>query len=523
MKKNTKIFIVAVTFLYFLEGLWMVYMGDIHTDESWWLYGSTLTAAGSFPHFDFISHHNSLFYFIYSIPQYLFGNSIIIGRLTSLFFALLTFILTMRLANKEGGRIALYIAASLFLINLFTIHRYTQIHYQVLQTFLLISLASVLFSSLNKYKGAVYSILLSFCIMWVRYPIDYFSLFFTVSMVYSIFANRKDKKYVLLVLSVASVGFIIVYGQYLTLIFEKFYFNTIWYIFFMDNFKEVFGLSDYTLMDSIAMRAHWIKTTVNNFFPILVLMISTILIKLSRLNKIKNKREYYKLLAKNKYFILFFFIFITNLFYIIPHSSDLPAQTNFIFPLMVVFASVGFVRVLNKNYSNRNIGFIVSLIFLGSLLQLPVGEQNIFSYTFNRSDIKNILDVSDEINEHVPQNGDIITFTPLFVAESNRKVVKGLEMELASFFPTYSKDRAQKYNLINIEMIIDNIMGKISSAIVLTQNRFFENTGYSIILNPYRELILSNIEKNYYLAKKVESPQSIYRGDVYIYLPRKHD
>ena len=178
MEKNAKIFLVAATIIYFFEGLWMVYMGDIHTDESWWFYGSILTANGYFPHYDFAIHHNGLFYFIYAIPQYLFGSDIIVGRLTSIFLSVLIFYMTMRLSYREGGIRSLYITGLLFIINLFAIYRYSVMHYQVLQTFFLISLVSVFYCNLNKNVKVISLVLLSICIISVRYPIDYFSILF---------------------------------------------------------------------------------------------------------------------------------------------------------------------------------------------------------------------------------------------------------------------------------------------------------------------------------------------------------
>ena len=98
--------------------------------------------------------------------------------------------------------------------------------------------------------------------------------------------------------------------------------------------------------------------------------------------------------------------------------------------------------------------------------------------------------VANEIEKHTPLDGAILSFSPVFIGQANRRVVKGLEMEYASFFPTYSTDKALEYNLINLNLLKDNIINKSPAAIVLTENRFFRDLGYSNIIKPFNITII---------------------------------
>ena len=165
--------------------------------------------------------------------------------------------MTIRLSYREGGVKALYITGLLFIINLFTIYRYSIMHYQVLQTFFLISLVSVFYSNLNKNVKIISLVLLSICIISVRYPVDYFSILFLLSIIIFIYMNKKDKVAILIIGLTSLVGLAIAIGPYLLYIPEKYYFNTVWYMFFMQSFKEAFGLTDHlTLITNIIIRCH---------------------------------------------------------------------------------------------------------------------------------------------------------------------------------------------------------------------------------------------------------------------------
>ena len=96
--------------LYFLLGLAFVFLGKFWADENWYFVGSWLVASGELPYRDFFIHHNPLVFYTYALPQYFFGPSLIVGRLTSLLLMMLIFVLVWRLAKKLGGRTATLIA-----------------------------------------------------------------------------------------------------------------------------------------------------------------------------------------------------------------------------------------------------------------------------------------------------------------------------------------------------------------------------------------------------------------------------
>ena len=512
MISKINIFICIVLILYAALGIGMAFLGNIHTDESWWFYGSTLVPKGQHPHFDFISHHNPVFYYLYAIPQYVFGNSLIVARLTSLFFALLTFFVALRLSFKKTGWSGLLLAAILFLTNIYVLYCYTIVHYQALETLILTVILAIVFGETPSRTKAFWISVLGVLLMGVRYPVELIPLLFFFYLAWVAVRYLKHPAFSRIAVGTAVISLLIIYGPYLLFIPDKFFTNTIWYILKMESFKELFGLGGFSLTGILITRLTWIKEAFNNYVAIYGILGTVGLAVLFK-----------TIHVPVRYVGLVLFTIIIECFYLIPHSSGLASFTSFIFPLMVFLAVIGLKSVSSDN--NRELiflkrGFIASLLTVGLVLQIPVGAQNTFAYTWVRSDVKNAYEVAQKIKSLVPPEGKILTFTPIFAALADRQVVHGLEMELASFFPTWPTEKARYHDMMNIEMLEDTIFNRSASAIVLTEKRFFEDLGYARILQPYRNKLVTLIEANYHLVEKIEVPHSIHRGDVFIYLPR---
>lgn len=518
--KKINLFILLCLVFYMCEGVFMAYMGNYHTDENWWFYGTTMVAQGYHPHFDFVSHHNPLFYYIYAVPQYLFGNSMLIARLTSVFFGLSAFYLAMRMSLKFGGRMALLICSAMFIINLYVAYRYSIVHYQALQTLILTFIVYVCLMMRSIRLKAI--IIGSLCALLIatRYFTDYVVLFILVYFVHLFYVDLKRG---CLTLCFFIVTFAAVFLPFFVYAYDKFYFNTVWYMLNMEHFKTAFGVGDHSIIDIIVMRLDWIKEAAVVFAPVFVVLVYLGCIKMYeyyRLNKTDNK---YRLPIDKRYALIALFIIISTVFYIVPHSSDLPHQLCFVFPLMAFISAVGYSRVIAERVlPNRlhSYALISVLIVLGVMLQIPLGKQQNFAYAFSRSDLKNIYDVANKIQQYIPKGGEVFTFTPLYAAQAERHVLRGMEMEYATFFPTWDTDSVKEKGLLNVDLIKEYIKDGRPSILILTEKRFFSDEGYGEILKPYRADIIKLIDEKYKLAELIDMPGSIMRGDIHIFIPR---
>lgn len=514
MTRRTTLLMGVALVLYAAIGLAMAWLGDIHTDENWWYYGAVRVAHGEFPHFDFVSHHNPLAYYLYGLAHYCLGDDMMVGRLLSLLLACVTFGITMRLAHKKGGAVALAITALLFLVNLYSTYRYTLIHYQALQTLLLTGLCAVLFSEWRQHTKVAVGMGLAMLLVATRYLTDYFLILMAGYLLYTLWHARRDPRQAAIAWVVALVGGVALLAPHLRMVPDRYWFNAIWYLLNMDAFKAEFGLGAYSRMDALMLRAAWVREWANNFFPVLLLGGMAGVTAIGRSWRVR------RLLIDRRYAWLTGFVIITEMFYIIPHSSELAHQSNFIFPLMVVLASVGFVRVWPTMAGWQRAAVVGPVMVLAVCLQIPVGEQNFFAWHPARSDLHNVRQVAERIAALTPPDGSIFTFTPVFVAQARRQVMPGMEMEYATFFPTWDTARARRYGLINVDMLRAMIAAREPAALVLSEKRFFEDGGYALIMRPYRKDLLDLIDQHYRLAETVDAPHSVFRGNVRIYLPK---
>ena len=89
---KSKLLITAISAVFIGLSLFFVYYGKIWTDEYWYYSGSVFVSQGKNLHYDFFSHHNPIYFFLYAIPQYSFGPSLLAGRLTSCILTLFIFL-----------------------------------------------------------------------------------------------------------------------------------------------------------------------------------------------------------------------------------------------------------------------------------------------------------------------------------------------------------------------------------------------------------------------------------------------
>jgi hypothetical protein len=91
--------------LYGVVSLVFVFRGRLNADEGWYLYDARLVWRGQLPYRDFAFPQMPLTAYVYGLPQ-LMKPSLYLGRSTSLVLAVGALALCVRVAWREGGRIA---------------------------------------------------------------------------------------------------------------------------------------------------------------------------------------------------------------------------------------------------------------------------------------------------------------------------------------------------------------------------------------------------------------------------------
>jgi hypothetical protein len=92
--------------LFVVNSILFIRLGQVNTDEGWYLYASKLVYAGQLPYRDFAFTQTPLLPYIYGLAQRLFLPGITLGRVTSVAFSVAAFILALLIAANYGGKAA---------------------------------------------------------------------------------------------------------------------------------------------------------------------------------------------------------------------------------------------------------------------------------------------------------------------------------------------------------------------------------------------------------------------------------
>jgi 4-amino-4-deoxy-L-arabinose transferase-like glycosyltransferase len=509
--------------VYFILGLLYVFLGRFWADESWYFGGSWLVAGGQVPYRDFFIHHNPVFFYIYALPQHFFGPSIIVGRLTSLVIMMLTFVLLWRLARKLGGKTAAIVAGGLLITNIFLAYYYITFSYHVLEAFFMLIFFSILFGGLRETIKYPLATLLLCLVVGIRYPIDIVTGLLGLYLIYVIFHCRHHKQVILLSLAVAVVSLGAILLSFIIMARDQYFFGTVTYDFFTLEFWAEFGLMGVPdIINRIYHALVLLCETFRTFYAVAAVLLS--LLFYSIFKKVREKAKLKELITKNQgLFFMIIFILLFEIFCAAAYLSSVTLRT-FTFPAAAILAGVGLSKVLadikDKSAAWLLNGLIIALIVLTPLAQYGQGGESRPAVKWNISDMKYILDVSDKVADYTHEGDSVLTFTPPLALQADRKLMPGMAMELLNFFPTWETQKCQKYNLLNLDMLLDYLASRKAGAVVQTEFRFYSGKGQGKILDKYRTDIIRVLEENYYLAETVPYPPEIGLGNVYIYLRR---
>ena len=136
---------IGAVALYAVASLVFVFRGRLNADEGWYLYAGRLVWRGQLPYRDFAFPQMPLTPYVYGISQ-IFKPSLYLGRLTSCAFAVAAVGLAVRVAWREGGRIAGVAVAVLCLAFPTGIYNLTLTKTYALSAFLMVAVLAALTS-----------------------------------------------------------------------------------------------------------------------------------------------------------------------------------------------------------------------------------------------------------------------------------------------------------------------------------------------------------------------------------------
>jgi 4-amino-4-deoxy-L-arabinose transferase-like glycosyltransferase len=423
--------------LYTLLNGAVVLLVNIHHDEGWYLYASNLVYQRQLPYRDFAFFQMPLLPYIYGSFQWLVGPSILIGRLTSLLFSVASAGLSMVVARRLAGNLAAAITGLCLLTSGDFLRVGSYANNVVLGTFFAVLGSYLLIRAEGRLPLTLLAVLSWICAGLSRLS---FGPAAAVSLLVAAWSQRQSLKNLILIGLAALVTLGLTTGSVLLTTFDAAVFNNL--------------TAQLTRLDQFEATARPASTAVTGptylgflllYLPATVL---TGLLGALHLSKIgaRNRRP----LPPDHVFlaVLVPLVFLPNL---LP-GNVYPTYLAASYPFLAILAGVLGQRLLHARFiSSRVLFTLVSLIcLLSSALSILYLSAIISLRPSGLAQLQSVTALVQALSS--PQR-ELLTFETSLAVNAERRLTTGTAMSYFSYFPKLDTGTAQKYHLVNAEII----------------------------------------------------------------------
>ena len=503
-KNYTKIVVLLLLF-YILVGCFYMFFGSVNEDEGWYLYAGKLVYQGKVPYSDFSYTQAPLLPYIYGIPQFLFGTSLYLGRITSLLLGIMTLLLSIVISNRLAGKLAAVISGTAISLNLYSIYFLTITKTYSLTAFFLSVSVFFLVSRINKW--ARYSLSTIFLCLAAGTRLSTISAI-PILFIYLFVFEKENKRYFLLSMGAGIITIAAIFLPFFLRNQDLFWYNIIGFHMALYNAFNISSL----IQDRIDTLF-----SIDQAFSFMIVAVisgaaSFFVYNIKRMPKAFLNHGIYLYLAG-----ILAIIFFSNF---LPGYSHAEYQV-IILPIIAVLAGCIYSKYYEKFSTPERKSMVITVICILLLVNLISQGPHHIDISGHRLPLEEISQITDHIKKHVPKNEPIFTYHTYLAVQSQRNVLPGLEMAIFSYYPEWDTQTAQRYHVTNNEIAKKFITSQKAAAVILTDYDF----NYSITCVPLdekeqenkRNEILTLIRKYYYLDKKMDSFGQ--RQDkVYVYL-----
>ncbi|MFC1804901.1 glycosyltransferase family 39 protein [Candidatus Omnitrophota bacterium] len=498
------VFFSAVSLVY-------VFFGPSWPDEGHYFNNILLIAKGEIPYLDFWLYQGPVFCYAYSLLQSLFGPSMYLARLNSLFFVslilVLVYLISKRLASKTAGTIAVALIA----LNPLSLRFFTSISTYALTAFLILLSLYLLIDSDHRFYKKILSASLMVLAVGVRttvFPAP------VLLLIYLLVKEKNNRLRAGIILAASLITALLIWGPFLIIARDQTIFGNIGWYFQSQEF----------ILDSVYQLNFW--AMVQNKIFIIFELLRNYLAIWSILSVFLISRLLQKNIRPWRNSLLYCFASITLMLILVHFILPRKSYTIYILyclPLLAVLTAVAFSRMFSElqNLKSRRYFMILILVLIlfTALIQVKGPLPSLFSP--QSADLAYINRVASYLKTVTRENDEIFSFYQHFVAQADRSLPSGLELSIYAYVPGWDEERCKKYRLYNTKMIMDYISSRKARALILT-DKDYRRFAPEADLGHARDFWLrlkEEIGKNYYLTKEITRAKGRITK-TYVYLPK---
>lgn len=487
-----KVIVTFGTMLFVLNSIIFIFLGQANADEGWYLYASKLVYAGQYPYRDFAFTQTPLLPYIYGIAQNLFFQSIYLGRITSVIFSTIAFILSLMIARNNGGKMASGITSLLGATFTYGIYFQSITKTYALTTFFFILALFFLSSNFKQSLRLILSTIFVLLATLTRLSAVFFAIPFIIYAF--IVSNTKNRLIIIAICLAASFWILILALQNID--------AATWGL--VTHHASQWGNT--SINERVAQILNFRIPSFLVAFPSYSLLWVTVL--LMGFNQIKiNIKHHFAILITTIGLFLFS----------IPNLISGGFYTEYFVPFIFVsFPITGIAYTKIFHHQGKFSKVFMNVVLLSTMvLGLIRGGFYFIDISGGRAPIEEIRKVSTIISENSTTRDKIFVLEALWLAiESHRQVLPNMTMAQFSFYDTDTKT-ANQLHLINGQIALHYIENSVPKIVILT------DLDWSILQNTfYYEGIINSLENNYRLVFSEENFGQ-HSSHIEVYIRRK--
>jgi len=505
--------IITLCILFYI-GLSLIFLfyGNIHADESTYLYAIKMVLDGKILYRDFIYIQLPLLPYLYGFFLKYIGVSLLTGRLVSMLFSIGTVILSINISKRLGGNKVAILCALLLCLNPFQTYFFTITRVYSPATFFFVLSIFLMMTKIRPVQRNMLSFLSLSIAISCRLTL--LPAILPILVYYYIFDCRKNlsgkskTKFLPLILPLAaSIVFFI-----LTLL--PFAIFAGFYKFFYLNLIFHLNIEMPSFASYIVQKAYAISIFFQGYFFISVLIGACL--SYFWLNRNRYKQVFKSRLTGLEACLWFIVFLITGLHLTTKYLQ--PSYQVVIFPFACIVTAICIKRIYDQ-VSQQYLRLAMILIFLCGALITPVsyGRENV-----EKIDGRRASALAIEMGKYVKSitnKDDLIlsSDTPLLAVEADRKLLTGFEN--IEYYPEWSNEMCKEYKVVNDEILENYIIHKVPELIIVGDLSFtMSMPNRHMIGNEKHKQIFKMIEDNYNLMKVFPNPTHGIKGtNTYIY------
>lgn len=437
-------FVGAVTVFLATAAFLLVYR-EVNLDEGWYLWAARLVYEGRIPYRDFAYPQAPLLPYVYGFFRLLWGQGLYQGRLTTFVLAVWGWVLGYKLAHHRGGPWAgvlfLWLQTTTFVAAAYTV-AYTA-PYALASTLLLLAFRQGLDTAAHEDRRNLLATLAMVAAAVTRLSA---AAGWVVFLPYLVYSSRNRKRALVVVALTATVAGGLFFGPFFALSGQVMVY-------------DVFGFHTdrMTPEDWPRVRLQSVYGALRDFgAPFALVLIGLIGGGLGLVRSRSRRALLHDHLPELVMGLTALALFGAHL---LPRTT-MSFYHSLQMPLVSVLGSLTVIRLGAGPWRHERIRpFLVALLVLFLVVHAGWQFRRVLAYGLvrwpPRPHIALVRTAAHSVASLVPPGSPILTFATPLVVETDLRLLPGYEMSIFAYRPTWSTVEAQRYRVVNNELLQD--------------------------------------------------------------------